>query len=123
MFLKYFAFKKSFKGKKITKITMVRYLRRFFLLIRIPKMNVWFKSLPTLLNELITQLTQPFLKKFLNPFTNNLINAESTQYNPFTFLYFYFLYNKKFHKEKSSLKGRIKRKILRKLTKANQLID
>jgi len=123
LFIKYFDFKKSLKKKKLLKLLLLKYLRKMFLILNITNLNLFIKSSGFFLNEFLSLLIQPSEKTFLNPLSNKLVTDESRLVSRFHFSYIYFLNTKSFSYLKLRKKGRIKRKIQRRLLKLNPIID
>lgn len=123
LFIKFFEKRKAFKKNKTIKILMAKYFRKLFIILKIKNLALIIKKIPASLSEILTFLNSPIVHKFLNPIENKII--EENEKNPLfiNFLYFLFLENKNFSKNKIAQKGRIKRKILRKLTFDNKIID
>jgi hypothetical protein len=123
LFIKFFEKRKSIKKNKSIKLLMAKQLRKIFLITRIRNLILTVKSTPLYLNEIINFLNKPIAHKFIDPITNNFI--EEDQGTPFTlqFHYFVFIQNKNFTRNKLPAKGRIKRKILRKIIFQNKVID
>ena len=123
LFIKYFEFKKSLKKKKLLKLLLLKYLRKMFLILKLKNFNLFIKSSGFFLNEFLTLLLQPSGKTFKNPLTQKNFNDVSQLSNQFTFSYIFFLNTKSFSFLKLKKKGRVKRKIQRKLIKLNTIID
>lgn len=123
LFIKYFDFKKSLKKKKLLKLLLLKYLRKMFLILKITNLNIFIKSAGFFLNEFLSTLVQPSEKSFLNPLSNKILTDESSLVSKFHFSYIYFLNTKSFSFLKLRKKGRIKRKIQRRLLKLNPIID
>ena len=123
MFLKYFEFKKPLKKKKFLKILMIKYLRKFFIIVKLNQFDIYFKSFAHSLNEFFNFFLQPLGKPFNNPLTKRVVNDITTSEIAFKFFYFFFINNKSFTYLKQKKKGRVKRKILRKLIKLNKVVD
>ena len=68
-------------------------------------------------------LLQPSGKNFINPLTTKSFSDVSQSANQFNFSYVFFLNTKSFSFLKLKKKGRVKRKIQRKLIKLNTIID
>lgn len=94
-----------------------------FLILNITNLNLFIKSSGFFLNEFLSLLIQPSEKTFLNPLSNKLVTDESRLVSRFHFSYIYFLNTKSFSYLKLRKKGRIKRKIQRRLLKLNPIID
>ena len=81
------------------------------------------KKTPLFINELVNFLNLPIAHKFLNPIDQKTIDESFNRKLTIKFLYFIFTENKNFSKNKLPQKGRIKRKILRKVTFENKIVD
>ena len=123
LFIKYFEFKKSLKRKKLLKLLLLKYLRKMFLVLKLKHFNLFIKSAGFFLNEFLTLLLQPSGKSFINPLTTKSFSDVSHSANQFNFSYVFFLNTKSFSFLKLKKKGRVKRKIQRKLIKLNTIID
>lgn len=123
LFIKYFNFKKSLKKKKLLKLLLLKYLRKMFLILKITNLNLFIKSAGFFLNEFLSILIQPSEKSFLNPLSRKIINDEARLVSRFHFSYIFFINTKNFSFLKLRKKGRIKRKIQRRLLKLNPIID
>jgi hypothetical protein len=123
LFIKYFDFKKSLKKKKLLKLLLLKYLRKLFLILKINQFNLFIKSAGFFLNEFLTLLTQPSEKTFLNPLTKKTITDDRKLIKTFNFSYIFFLNTKNYSFLKLKKKGRVKRKIQRRLIKLNTIID
>lgn len=102
---------------------MAKYTRKIFLISKIKKLFLIVKNNPTFLMEFLKNLNTPIIHKFLNPYTNEFIDETESQSYNFKIVYFMFFKNVGFTKKKMKQRGRIKRKIARKLILKNQLID
>jgi len=124
MFLKYFESKKSLKKKKFLKILMIKYLRKFFIVTKIKIVRFLFKSLAGSLHDFFFFFNKRLGKRFTNPLTGKIIDETeqsrlTTQ--PHSLI---FINNKSFTAPlKLRKRGRIKRKIWKKLVKLNNVID
>lgn len=123
LFIKFFEKRKSIKKNKSIKLLMAKQLRKVFLITKIRNIILTVKSTPLYLNEIINFLNTPIAHKFIDPIRNDFI--EEDQDIPFIlkFHYFVFIQNKNFTRNKLPSKGRIKRKILRKIIFQNKIID
>lgn len=122
-FLKFFDKKKSFKKNKIIRLLMAKYIRKIYIICKIKSSNLIIKKTPNLLLEILNIINSPIAHKFLNPISNKLIEESNENFLWIKFSLFIFLQNINFTKNKIKKKGRIKRKILRKLTFENKIID
>jgi hypothetical protein len=123
LFIKFFEKKKSIKKNKAIKLLMAKYLRKLFIISKIKNIILIIKKTPVFLNEIINFFNLPIAHKFLNPIDQKAIEESFNDSLTIKFLYFIFMENKNFSKNKAPQKGRIKRKILRKITFENKIID
>jgi hypothetical protein len=102
---------------------MAKYLRKLFIISKIKNLILIVKKTPVFINEIINFFNLPIAHKFLNPIEQKIIEESYNSSLSFKFLYFIFMENKNFSKNKLPQKGRIKRKILRKVTFENKIVD
>ena len=81
------------------------------------------KNNPIHLNEILTYLNAPIIHKFENPFNDKLFEEKKKKIPFFKIKYFIFLNNINYCTTKIKKIGRVKRKILRKLTITNKITD
>lgn len=122
-FLKYFEKRKALKKNKSLKILLAKYIRKLYLLIKLKYTLFFIRSLPTYLSELINTLNTPIIHKFSTPFNDKLFEDLPLKKNIFNINYFIFIKNIDFANNKIRKKGRIKRKITRKIVLQNSIID
>jgi len=123
MFIRYFQHRKSIKKTKIIKVIIAKYLRKFLLILKIKFLNLYFNSSPVMLQEILSNLTTPLVQPLKNPLTSKIIDESFSKKNYLNFIFFFFQKSIPFGKFKMRRKGRIKRKILRRLIKVNNVID
>lgn len=123
LFIKFFEKKKSFKKNKTIKLLMAKYIRKIFLISRIKNSILILKKNPIFLIEIINFFNSPIAHKFIDPIENKIIEETNDNFIWIRFLYFIFIENKDFSNNKKPQKGRIKRKILRKVIFGNKIID
>jgi hypothetical protein len=78
---------------------------------------------PAYLKEIMDSINSPVIATYANPFNAEITINEKTTVNPFKFSFFMFLNNKPYGKVKVKKKGRLKRKITKRLTKMNKVLD
>jgi len=122
-FIKFFEKRKSLKKNKTIKLLMSKYIRKLFLISKIKNVILMIKRIPVFINEIINFFNTPIAHRFLNPIDGKNIEENENNFTQIKFLYFLFLENKNFSKNKIAQKGRIKRKILRKVIFENKLVD
>lgn len=123
LFIKFFEKKKSLKKAKATKLLMVRYMRKVFLLSKLTNIILFVKNIPIFLSDLVGFLNQPIPHKFYNPLTFSEIDEMENPDHKIKFLYLVFLNNVSFVKNKIKKSARVKRKIRRKIILAEQVSD
>jgi len=123
LFIKFFEKRKSLKKNKTIKLLMAKYIRKVLLISKIKNLILIIKKLPIFINEIVNFFNLPIAHKFINPVDNKIIEENENNFTQLKFLYFLFLNNKDFSKNKKPQKGRIKRKILRKIIFENKIVD
>lgn len=123
LFIKFFEKKKSLKKSKIIKFLMAKYLRKLFLITRIRNAILIIKKTPLFFLEIMNLFNTPVVYKFVDPVEDRVIEEKLTDYLWIKFPYFIFSENKNFSNNKKKKRGRIKRKIFRKVVFNNKIID
>ena len=123
LFIKFFEKRKSIKKNKAIKLLMAKYLRKLFIISKIKNIILIIKKTPIFISEIVNFFNLPIAHKFLNPIEQKIIEELPNDSLNIKFLYFIFSENKNFSKNKLAQKGRIKRKILRKVTFENKIVD
>jgi len=122
IFLKNFNFKKGLKKKKHFKLLSIRFLRKILIILGLTFLEIKVKGLPLNLSYYLKQFYTPIIHAYNNPL-NNLTTTESfLKTGSFKTIKISFI---KSFSMKGSLKkkGRIKRKVLRKIFYRNSVID
>jgi len=88
------------------------------------------RGVPVDFTKLLNTLNKPIIHYFTDPLTNKLVDEKSPEYQaylaenpPVIMPYIYFIKNKSYTFMKTRKRGRIKRKIRRKLVKLNNTTD
>jgi hypothetical protein len=123
LFIKYFEKKKLFKKNKIIRTILIKYLRKIFLLLKLPRIVLIVKKNPIFFLEFLTLFNQPIPYKFNEPLTNREILDNNPNKFLTKFLYFIFLNTQNYTNNKTKKTGRVKRKIFRKIILRNSVID
>jgi len=121
MFIKFFKSKKL-KKKKILYIISIKLLSRFLKFLKISKLVLTFLRKIKYLINILSILNSKENKLYNNPFTKTEYN-EKLNLNYLHIIYIFFKNYKYFGTRKTRKKGRIKRKILKKITKINSILD
>jgi len=123
LFLKFFNNQKSLKKTKTFKFLLVKLLRKILVVSGIRHFMIFFKRAPILLAEVFRFLTSPLITPFHDPVQNRTIVEDDRQYVRFSFKYFFFLKTVSYTTMKGKQKGRLKRKISKKIIKRNNISD
>jgi len=124
LLLKYFEDrKKSIKKTLPLKLTLVRFLRKLLLLSGLSLFNFWIRGVPLFLPQLFNFLNKPLPTPIVDPFNHKIINELEHTYTNFTFNSLIFWKSKSFGFQKTKKKGRIKRKIRRKIVSEARVLD
>jgi hypothetical protein len=130
MFIKFFQNKKSYKKHKLTKLLIIKFFRKMFVIARLWKISLVIKRLPSLFLELLKFFHQPVYLKFQKQrsylkYEDYIYKKKITKSEfraPFL-LFYYFYETKPYSLTKFKKQGRIKRKITRKLINSQHIID
>jgi hypothetical protein len=123
IFFSFFKKKKSFLKSKIMYIILTNFLRKILLFSYISLFIMEIKHIPKYLMEIINALLEPTQKFYLNPFKSNLRVNELEWRPTFTFYATIFNYKSDPKLVKLPQKGRLKRKITKKIILLNNVLD
>ena len=123
LFLKYFQNKKSLKKNKSMKILMVKFLRKLLLVLKLKNVIVLSRGVPVYLELLLSTLFRPLSHPFTDPIAGSIIDETQDEKNNINVSSIMFINIKPFGSQKAKKKGRVKRKIRRKLVRLNSVID
>jgi len=123
IFLKFFQNKKSLKKNKLLKLLLTKYLRKLLIITNIKNIHLYIKKTPIHIYEIWNLLISPLPKPFFNPLKGtNVIESINKHYN-LNIKYVFFQKNKSYTTMKVCRKGRLKRKIQKRIIKLNQTKD
>lgn len=122
MFSKFFNKGKSFIKNKSVFLLIAGFLRKLILFSEIQGAMLLIKRVPLYFKEILSALHDPVVGFYTNPFTGFTLN-ESDEPNTFKFTSFMFINNKPYGKVKNKQKGRLKRKITKRLISINRMVD
>lgn len=105
------------------KLLTMRFLRKLLLIIRFKNLTVHAKGVPLFLDTLINTLYRPVTHPMRNPLTGSLIDEVTSKPRNLLISGITFFHPKPYGSLKQKKKGRIKRKIRRKVIKSNRVID
>lgn len=125
LFLKFFKNKKSFKKNKLIKVLLIKYLRKLLISSEIRNIFLYVKKTPVFFTELLKTLTTPVICPFVHPHTGKLyddakINSKISFPN---IKYLIFSKTKAYGYMKGHKRGRLKRKIMRRIIRTNRMPD
>lgn len=123
LFIKYFDKKKLYKKSKIIRTILIKFLRKLFLLIKFPRLILIVKKNPIFLLEFLNLFNQPIPYKFNEPLTNREIIDTEDNPSLTKVMYVVFLKTQPYIKFKTKKRGRVKRKISRKVILKNAVVD
>ena len=125
LFLRFLNGKKALKKNKLIKLLLMKYVRKLLIVSEIRDLVIYTKRTPVFFSELCNVLLSPIIRPFVNPLTSFLY--DDTQLNsakPKVVVKKIFFYKpKSFGTMKAPLKGRLKRKIMRRIIRTNRICD
>ena len=113
---------KAFTKSKTVFLLLASFLRKVLLFSSLKNMYLFVNKTPLFFKEIMSTINDPVVSVYKNPFTNTLVNEKEVP-NPFTFPMIVFTNNKPYGTVKVKRKGRLKRKIARRLTMINRVLD
>ena len=122
MFLKFFQKTKAFLRSKTMYLLASSFIRKILLFSSLKNLILTISRVPVFLKEILSTINDPVTNLYKNPFNENLV-FEKNNINPFKFSTIIFLNNKEFGQMKLKKKGRLKRKISKRITLVNRIID
>ena len=123
MFSKFFIKNKSFMKTKQMYLVLASFLRKVLLFSSIKFLYLLITNIPVYLKEIMSTLNNSVINYYKNPFNENVIINEKEIINPFKFSFFMFFKNKPYGKVKIKKRGRLKRKITKRLIQTNRVLD
>ena len=122
MFSKFFKKGKFFIKNKLVFLLLASFLRKVILFSSIKKLILFVKKTPLFFKEILSKINEPAPDIYDHPFTKEKVN-EKVLKNSFKFTMFIFINNKAYGFLKTKKKGRIKRKIAKRLVLLNRVLD
>lgn len=122
MLSKFFQKNKSFLKTKTMYLLLMSFFRKILLFSSLKYLILTISKTPLYLKEILNTLNNPVTKFYKNPFDEKEVN-EKVMLNPFKFSFIIFINNKPFIPLKLKKKGRLKRKISKRITLLNRIID
>jgi hypothetical protein len=113
---------KSFIRNKSIYLMCGMFLRKVIIYASIKNLTLYIKNQPLYLNEILSSLFKPVVSLYKHPFTGSLIDEKKKLTN-FKFNNLIFIQNKSYTYYKTKKRGRLKRKIMKRLIKINNVLD
>jgi hypothetical protein len=122
-FLRYFGRKKSIKKLQSLKLLAIRFLRKLLIVLNLKNLAIHSKGVPVAFENLLEKLYRPLPHPFKNPFTRQIVDETTTFTRKLNIVEVMFLRPKPFGFSKQKKRGRIKRKIRRRVMGVNRVVD
>ena len=119
---KFFQKGKFFLKSKIVYLVTAIFLRKILLFSSFTNLILLVNKKPRYFNEILNSITTSGITTYEHPFQNTTVN-EVSRPTRFTFPYIVFTHNKPYGKIKNKQKGRLKRKISKKIVQINKILD
>jgi hypothetical protein len=125
LFLKFYKNRKPLKRTKLFKMLVIRFLRKLLISATVQDVTIVFNKLPILVVELLRTFLRPGIDPFFKPNRRKLYYDDaSNSQKPFFRVYgFLFQRTNLFTRVKGRKRGRLKRKIYKRLIKKNSVSD
>lgn len=122
MFSKFFHKGKNFIKSKSIFLVSAGFLRKILIYSGLKDLMLVVKKTPIYFNEILNTIYNPVVSFYNHPF-NNLSVDESLVFPEFRFGMVLFFNNKNYGTHKTKTRGRLKRKISRRLQRLNRVLD
>ena len=122
IFAKFFE-KKGLRNRRQTQTILMRFLRKSLIFLNISNLNLIIRGLPFNLAQLIKVLATPISYNISNPLRQGEIFTDTTSQFNLQIWLVHFTKTFFFGKTKLRKKGRLKRKVARKIIMNNKLVD
>ena len=119
---KFFQKGKFFLKSKIVYLTLTLFLRKVLIFSLFKKLILVINKKPKYFLDILTHLSSISVTQYKHPFSHDLVNENKIS-NPFLFTYMIFTNNKPYGIVKTKQKGRLKRKINKKIIQLNKILD
>ena len=124
-FLKFYKNRRPLKRTKLFKVLLVKFLRKLLIIGNVKTFNIVINRSPTLFVELYKLFITPNIVPYKmpnkkQPYVDSVVNNSS---NVFTARKFIFSRTKFYGLFKERRRGRLKRKVARRLIKKNSILD
>ena len=113
---------KSFTKSKTVYLLLASFLRKILLFGSFKTFYLVINKTPLFFKEIMSVISDPVIKLYEHPFSHYEVN-EKEVINPFYFPYVFFQNNKPYGVVKVKKRGRLKRKISKRLTLIGRILD
>jgi hypothetical protein len=113
---------KSFTKSKTVFLLLASFLRKVLLFSSFKNLYLFINKTPLYFKEIMSTINNSVINIYKNPFSDTLVSEKESP-NPFVFPVIVFTNNKPYGFMKVKQKGRLKRKISRRLTMINKVLD
>ncbi len=114
---------KAFRKHKTVYLLLANFLRKILLYSSLTSLILVVKKIPIYFREILNTLLSPTIAPYQHPFFKYQTIEEKFFKNPFSFSYVIFTNNKPYGKLKLRKRGRLKRKISKKVVSLNRIPD
>lgn len=121
----FFSKKKSFLKSKVSYLMLTSFLRKLLIFAEPKVFDLQIRGLPLYIRDILKTFFAPGNKPYLHPLTRlHTVDEEHSNFHDgFKINYVFFLGNKSYSYMKKKKKGRLKRRISRKIVFSNNIID
>ena len=105
------------------KLLMARFLRKLLLVLGAPHIVLCLKGVPLFIDILLSMMFRPLPHPFMDPITGETVDETQGDKTSLNVAAIEITRAKPFGYQKQKKRGRVKRKIRRKLTRLNAVID
>lgn len=119
---KFFQKGKFFLKSKIAYLVTAVFLRKILLFSNFSNLILLINKKPRYFNEILNSLSTSSIATYVHPFQNTTVN-EVSDTSRFIFPYIVFTHNKPYGRVKTKQRGRLKRKISKKIVQINKILD
>lgn len=123
LLVRYFKGRKSLRKNRSMKLLLARFMRKILIVLGLADVRVLARGVPLFLEVFLAMLFRPLGHPFSDPMTGSKIDETQNEPLNIGISGVDFHQPKPFGYQKQKKKGRIKRKIRRKLTRLNRIID
>jgi len=122
LFSSFFNKGKFFIKNKAVYLVLASFIRKVLMYASFKELILFVLKTPLYLQELLSTINSPVVNFYKHPFNDSVVNENNSLYK-FNFSYFIFSNNKPYTFMKKAKKGRVKRKISKRVVSLNRLTD